>query len=199
MDSRYTNIQIIYKLYSIVSLFHSSFVDLIQNTTIEERVTLLEIQVVEIQEDLAEVDEDVTGLDQDVNFLFDEQVIQDARIFTLEQTTVTINAELVAVDDELESEFYKIKQDIIVQFFFNYILCLFLLSPLCRCTSHNNKSGFPSHGFGRGRRGRKEQLCSWTRNEGGDTWRNSCWSRDQDFYSWDWCQWYVKARVFTSM
>ena len=75
------------------------FAGLLQNATIEERVTLLEIQVVEIEED-------VTGLDQDVNFLFDEQVIQDARIFTLEQTADAINAELVSVDDELESEFF---------------------------------------------------------------------------------------------
>ena len=60
---------------------HSSyviFVELIQNTTIEERVSLLEIQVVEIEEDL-------TGLDEDVGFLFDEQVIQDERLFSLEQ------------------------------------------------------------------------------------------------------------------
>ena len=59
---------------------------------------------------MVEIQEDVTGLDQDVNFLFDEQVIQDERIFTLEQTTDAINAELVAVDDELESEFNKINK-----------------------------------------------------------------------------------------
>ena len=45
----------------------------IQNTTIEERVTLLEIQV-------AVVEQDVADLDQDVNFLFDEQVIQDEKL-----------------------------------------------------------------------------------------------------------------------
>ena len=66
-----------------------------QNTTIEEQVAVLEIQVVEIEED-------VNLLQEDVNFLFDETVIQDARIFTLEQTTDAINAELVTVDDELE-------------------------------------------------------------------------------------------------
>ena len=75
-----------------------SFVDLIQNVTIEERVTLLEIQVVD--------------LNQDVNFLFDEQVIQDERLLNLEEATDAINVELVliddqfdAVDNELESEF----------------------------------------------------------------------------------------------
>ena len=56
----------------------------------------LEGQVVEIEEDIAD-------LDQDVNFLFDETVIQDERLFQLEQTTDSINAELVAVDDELET------------------------------------------------------------------------------------------------
>ena len=64
--------------------------ELFQNATIEERVSLLEIQVVEIEED-------VTLLQADVNFLFDEQVIQDDRILTLEQQNDVI-------DDELESE-----------------------------------------------------------------------------------------------
>ena len=68
-------------------LYNDGFSERSQNATIEERVSLLEIQVVEIQEDVTDLDEDVAGLDQDVNFLFDEQVIQDARIFTLEQTS----------------------------------------------------------------------------------------------------------------
>ena len=45
-----------------------------QNTTIEERVALLEIQVVEIEDD-------VSILIENDNFLFDEQVIQDERLF----------------------------------------------------------------------------------------------------------------------
>ena len=71
-----------------------------QNTTIEERVALLEIQVLEIQEDIAviedvtEVDERVGLLEEDVNFLFDEQVIQDERIFTLEQTSIETSEEV---------------------------------------------------------------------------------------------------------
>ena len=56
--------------------FHQ-FIEIIQNATIEERVTLLEIQVVEIKEDLTEIDERVMLVEGDVNFLFDEQVIQD--------------------------------------------------------------------------------------------------------------------------
>ena len=58
--------------------------DQLQNATIEERVSLLEIQVVEIQEDVTEVDERVELLEGDVNFLFDEQVIQDERLLGLE-------------------------------------------------------------------------------------------------------------------
>ena len=52
-------------------------------------MTLLEIQVAD--------------LDQDVNFLFDETVIQDERLFSLEQETDTIDAELDLVDDEIDA------------------------------------------------------------------------------------------------
>ena len=82
-----------------------SFVELIQNTTIEERVSILEAQVVEIEEDITGFEVDLVELEGDVNFLFDETVIQDERIFTLEQTTDAINVQLVTVDDEIESKF----------------------------------------------------------------------------------------------
>ena len=78
---------------------------MVQNDTIEERVAILESQVVELQEDVSGIDEDVTtlgvglaGLGEDVDFLFDEQVIQDERLLTLEQ-------ENNVIDDELESKF----------------------------------------------------------------------------------------------
>ena len=67
---------------------------MIQNATIEERVTLLEIQVVEIQEDVTEVDERIGLLEGDVDFLFDEKVIQDERIYNLEQTSIEIDEEV---------------------------------------------------------------------------------------------------------
>ena len=63
---------------------------MLQNTTIEERVALLELQV--------------SDLDQDVNFLFEEQIIQDERLFSLEQTSLDILGELDPIEDELESE-----------------------------------------------------------------------------------------------
>ena len=77
------------------------FADLILNDTLEERVTLLETQVVELEEDLTVLNEDVIGLrldhtqlEGDVNFLFDETVIQDERIFSLEQDNDIMNQEL---------------------------------------------------------------------------------------------------------
>ena len=64
------------------------FEEFVQNTTIEERVTLLEIQVVD--------------LDEDVDFLFDEQAIQDEKLLNLEQETDAINGQLVIIDDEFD-------------------------------------------------------------------------------------------------
>ena len=81
----------------VIILLHH-FLGLIQNATIEERVTLLEIQV-------AEVDERVGLLGGDVNFLFDETVIQDERIFILEQTSNDVDDELDLINGELESKF----------------------------------------------------------------------------------------------
>ena len=64
-------------------------------------MTILESQVVEIEEDLTGIEEDVTvlgvglaGLSENVDFLFDEQVIQDERIFTLEQASIETNNEV---------------------------------------------------------------------------------------------------------
>ena len=74
------------------------FVEAIQNATIEERVALLEVQMSDVREDLGTTDETVADLDQDVNFLFDEQVIQDERILTLEQDSDVF-------DDQIESEY----------------------------------------------------------------------------------------------
>ena len=71
----------------------------IQNTTIEERVALLEIQV-------AVVEQDVADLDQDVNFLFDGQVIQDEKLLNLEQETDAIDAELDVIDDDILGKFF---------------------------------------------------------------------------------------------
>ena len=68
-------------------------------------MSLLEIQVVEIEEDITGLNIGLAEVDENVDFLFDETVIQDERLFSLEQTTVEITAELVAVDDELEGNY----------------------------------------------------------------------------------------------
>ena len=51
-----------------------------RNSTLEERVALLELQVVD--------------LDEDVDFLFDEQIIQDEIIFSLEQASIETTADV---------------------------------------------------------------------------------------------------------
>ena len=51
---------------------------------------------------MEEIEGDVTLLEGDVNFLFDETVIQDERIFNLEEATNGINAELLTVNAEIE-------------------------------------------------------------------------------------------------
>ena len=57
-----------------------SLTDLALNGTLEDRVELLEIQVVAIEDE-------VTELESDVEFLFDQQLIQDQKLLDLEQET----------------------------------------------------------------------------------------------------------------
>ena len=60
-----------------------------QNVTIEERVALLEIQVTDIEGD-------ISILIENDNFLFDEQIIQDERLFSLEQENEEIEDDIVS-------------------------------------------------------------------------------------------------------
>ena len=53
---------------------------------------------------MEEIEGDVTLLEGDVNFLFDETVIQDERIFNLEEATDGISAELLTVNAEIEGD-----------------------------------------------------------------------------------------------
>lgn len=50
----------------------------------EERVSLLEVQVADLREDLTTVTGNVEEVEGEINFLFDEQVIQDERLLNLE-------------------------------------------------------------------------------------------------------------------
>ena len=60
-----------------------------QNATIEERVALLEIQV-------ADIEGDISILIENDNFLFYEQIIQDERLFSLEQENEEIEDTIVS-------------------------------------------------------------------------------------------------------
>ena len=66
-------------------------------------MSLLEIQVIEIEEDLDD-------LDQDVNFLFDDQVIQNERIFELETTSDQVEIELARINEDVEGMLNLVKK-----------------------------------------------------------------------------------------
>ena len=51
---------------------------------------------------MVEIEEDINGLDQDVNFLFEEQIIQDERLFSLEQTTLQVAVELAEINSNIQ-------------------------------------------------------------------------------------------------
>ena len=61
-------------------------------------MSLLEIQVADLREDITVVQGDVADLDKDVNFLFDEQIIQDERLFSLEQISLQVAVELAEIN-----------------------------------------------------------------------------------------------------
>ena len=77
-----------------------------QNTTIEERVSLLEIQVADLREDVTVVQAGVVAVNEDVDFLFAEQVIQDERLLGLEQGINVIESDIDVIDDDVESEYF---------------------------------------------------------------------------------------------
>ena len=72
--------------------------DMAQNNTIEERVCLLEVQVADLKEDVTVVQGGVVELDEDVDFLFDDQIIQNERLFSLEQTSLQVAVELAEIN-----------------------------------------------------------------------------------------------------
>ena len=67
-------------------------------------MTILEIQVVEIEEDVTVLGVGLEGLGENVDFLFEETIIQDKRIFNLEQTSIGILGDLQLVKDDIESK-----------------------------------------------------------------------------------------------
>ena len=57
-------------------------------------MALLEIQVMDLEEDVTTQGIGLMGLGEDVDFLFDETVIQDERIYNLEQTSIVIDEDV---------------------------------------------------------------------------------------------------------
>ena len=50
--------------------------------------------MVVLNDEVTDLELNLIELEGDVNFLFDEQVIQDERIFTLEETSIETNEEV---------------------------------------------------------------------------------------------------------
>ena len=92
--------------------FNTSLLELLQNTTIEERVALLEIQVVVIQDE-------VSDLETNVDFLFEETIIQDERILTLEQTSVELDEEVEGFYHLMTNKNLIFEQNKCINFNFN--------------------------------------------------------------------------------
>ena len=67
-----------------IKYFKRSLTESVQNATVEERVSLLEVQVSDLREDLTTVTDNVEEVEGEINFLFSEQVIQDERLLNLE-------------------------------------------------------------------------------------------------------------------
>ena len=87
-------------------IFIVFFTGSVQNTTIEEWVALLEIQVMEIEEDITGLNIGLVEVDENVDFLFDEQVIQDESLLDLEQTSDQVVVELAVISVDLLGERY---------------------------------------------------------------------------------------------
>ena len=68
-------------------MYSHSVHSVLQNKTIEERVTILEAQMTEIQPDIVEVKDEVAFLFDEVAVLDDGQALQDDRTFNLEEET----------------------------------------------------------------------------------------------------------------
>ena len=113
------------------------FTDSFQNITIEERVALLEIKV-------ADIEGDISVLIENVDFLFDETVIQDERIFTLEQTSIETN-------EDVDSNFHLIMNQSFDQKKHRTWVKYFTFH--FRSRGHNTCVGLQSYSFGGERRG----------------------------------------------
>ena len=78
-----------------------------ENGTIEERVTLLEIQMEEVQGDVAQNE-------GDINLLFTGQIIQDERLVDLEDDTSELERSVESQYD-FKKNFVNLKRRLLVQ------------------------------------------------------------------------------------
>ena len=76
-----------------------SSLKVIVNSTLEERVEMLEIQMVQAEDDIDNLGLDLTELEGDVNFLFDDQLIQNQRIFNLEEESSVLTENVQGVSN----------------------------------------------------------------------------------------------------
>ena len=61
--------------------------ELLNDTTIEERVFILEFQVAELTDDIITITDDVTNLEEGLTLVESEQIIRDERILGVEIDT----------------------------------------------------------------------------------------------------------------
>ena len=73
--------------------------EVILNSTLEERVEMLEIHMAQAEDDIDNLGMDLTELEGDVGFLFDDQLIQNQRIFNLEEESSVLNEDVQGMSD----------------------------------------------------------------------------------------------------
>ena len=64
-------------------------VDVMNDTTIKERVTVLEFQVAGLTDDVTTITDDIADLEEGLTLVETEQIIQDERILELESDTTS--------------------------------------------------------------------------------------------------------------
>ena len=83
MGSRYVNFVIIFSVFFCIFLY-LCLAEQFNDTTIEERVAILEFQMADLTEEVTDLGEDVDVIDGEVAVILADQVIQDERILELE-------------------------------------------------------------------------------------------------------------------
>ena len=73
-----------FKIETSVVFSEESERSALNDTTIEERVTILEFQMADLTEDVTDLGEDVDVIDSEVAVILAGQIIQDERILELE-------------------------------------------------------------------------------------------------------------------